>query len=141
MFRLLDKIAFCIFFRTSFDRSVLTSLYFRIPTKNIYYDVYLLYFIAWILLFQFPPKWCILPCLLFFLCSSICYPWAAHLQQKNLLSYFVHDTRINPVSSYFCVLREDKDIPVRCDGVILGYLVGVLLLLLLLFLLLLQIFI
>ena len=100
MFRLLDKISFCIFFRTSFDRSlpnkplilVLTSFEYP-PRTSSYYDVYLLYFIAWILLFQFPPKWCILPCLLFFLCSSICYPRAAHLQQKNLLSYTLFTIR------------------------------------------------
>ena len=122
MFRLLDKIASCIFFRTSFDRSLPNKP--LIPVLPSFEYPPRIYFIAWILLFQFPPKWCILPCLLFFLCSSICYPWAAHLQQKNLLSYFVHDTRINPVSFYFCVLHEDRDIPVRCDGVILGYRVG-----------------
>ena len=54
---------------------------------------YIMMFHSLDIVVSIPPKWCILPCLLFFLCSSICYPWAAHLQQKNLLSYFVHDIR------------------------------------------------
>ena len=91
MFRLLDKISFCIFFRTSFDRSLPNKP--LIPVLPSFEYPPRIYFIAWILLFQFPPKWCILPCLLFFLCSSICYPRAAHLQQKNLLSYTLFTIR------------------------------------------------